>query len=226
MKKVLLTGGSGDIGQKIKICFEHNGYQVTAPKHSELDLEDYNSIEQFFSENSCDYEIFIHCAGNNTPELIDNIDFGNIEKTARINYLSFIKIMKHISPYMCQKNQGKVLAISSLYGSIAREGRLAYVSSKHALQGVIKMYACEYGKYNMLFNCLSPGFVDTKMTRKNNSETTINKMKERIPIGRLARTEEIAEIAYFLCSDKNSYITGQNIIVDGGFMAEGGQHSL
>ena len=226
MKKVFLTGGSGDIGQAIKICFERNGYQVAAPKHSELDLENYDSIEQFFNKNDRNYEIFIHCAGYNLPELIENLDFENIEKTAHVNYLSFIKIMKYLLPYMCKNNYGKVLAISSLYGNVARAGRLAYVSSKHALQGTVKTYACEYSKYNILFNCLSPGFVDTKMTRKNNSQATIIDMEARIPLGRLAKTEEIAETAYYMCSDKNSYITGQNIIVDGGFMAEGGQHSL
>ena len=103
---------------------------------------------------------------------------------------------------------------------------MAYVCSKHALEGVIKTYACEYGRNNILFNCISPGFVDTKMTRKNNSEEKIKKIIERIPLNRLAESIDIAYTAYYLCSDKNTYITGQNIIVDGGFMAEGGQHSL
>ncbi len=134
--------------------------------------------------------------------------------------------MKFLLPYMCKNKYGRVLAISSLYGSVARSGRLAYVSSKHALEGVIKTYACEFGKKNILFNCLSPGFVNTKMTRKNNSKVTIKKIISRIPLNRLARTIDIAQTAYYLCSDKNTYITGQNIIVDGGFMAEGGQHSL
>ena len=226
MKKLFLTGGSGDIGNGIKECFENYGYEVVSPKHSELNLEDYESIDKYFKNNSTDFEVFIHCAGYNNPEIIDNIGLENIEKTAKINYLSFIKILKYLTPYMCKQNYGKVLAISSLYGSVARCGRLAYVSSKHALQGAVKTYACEYGKNNILFNSLSPGFVNTKMTRKNNSEETIQKMAQRIPLNRLADVQDIAETAFYLCSDKNTYITGQNIIVDGGFMAEGGQHSL
>ena len=226
MKKLFLTGGSGDIGNGIRECFAGYGYEVVAPKHAELNLENYESIDSYFKKNSADFEIFIHCAGINNPEPIETISFDNIEKTAKINYLSFIRILKYLTPYMMEQKYGKILAISSLYGSVARCGRLAYVSSKHALQGAVKTYACEYGKYNMLFNCLSPGFVNTQMTRKNNSEETIKKMAQRIPLNRLAEVKDIAETVYYLCSDKNTYITGQNIIVDGGFMAEGGQHSL
>lgn len=224
--KLFLTGGSGDIGSAIKDYFEKNSYCVTAPKHNELDLSNKESINNYFKNNAAEYDIFIHCAGFNNPETIENIKEENLYKTANINYFSFIKIMKFLLPHMCKNNYGKVLAISSLYGSVARFGRLAYVSSKHALEGTIKTYAAEFGKNNILFNCLSPGFVDTKMTRKNNSEEKINKIIERIPINRLAKTVDIAQVAYFLCCDKNTYITGQNIIVDGGFMAEGGQHSL
>ncbi len=223
---VFLTGGSGDIGSAIKDCFEKNGYNVISPAHSELDLSEKKSIDNYFKNNIAEYDVFIHCAGFNAPALIENLTEENLYKTAEINYFSFIKIMSFLLPYMLKNSYGKVLAVSSLYGSVARCGRLAYVSSKHALEGTIKTYAAEFGRSNILFNCLSPGFVDTKMTRKNNSEEKIRKMIERIPLNRLATTVDIAQTAYYLCSDGNTYITGQNIIVDGGFMAEGGQHSL
>ncbi len=224
--KVFLTGGTGDIGSAIKECFKKNGYDVIAPSRAELNLEESDSIERYFQNNSNEFNIFVHCAGYNNPMLIKDMEFSNIEKTAKINYLSFIQIMKYILPDMVKNKYGKVLAISSLYGSFARQGRLAYVTSKHALQGAVKTYACEYGKDNILFNSLSPGFVMTKMTRKNNSDEVIKKLTATIPLERMAETAEIAETVLYLCSDKNSYITGQNIIIDGGCTAEGGMHSL
>lgn len=127
---------------------------------------------------------------------------------------------------MKEKRQGHILAISSLYGTISRRGRLAYAASKHALNGIVKTLACELGEYNILVNSLSPGFVDTVMTRKNNSKEQIDAITGKIPLGRLADVNDIANIAYFLCSSENSYITGQNIIADGGFMAEGGQGNV
>jgi len=223
---IFLTGGSGGIGSAIKEIFEENGHIVIAPSSSELNLEKKEFIDKYFENNHIECEIFIHSAGFNNPALIDDISFENIEKTAQINCNSFIQIMNYLLPYMKEKHYGKVVAISSLYGSFGRSGRLAYVYSKHALQGVIKTYACEYGKDNILFNSLSPGFVDTKMTRKNNSEDAIKKITSMIPVGRMAFPKEIAEIVYYLSSENNSYITGQNITVDGGFTAEGGMHSL
>ena len=72
---------------------------------------------------------------------------------------------------------------------------------------------------------MSPGFVDTQMTRKNNSPEKIELMKKKIPLKRLATVDDIAKTAFYLCSEMNTYVSGQDIIVDGGFMAEGGQNS-
>ena len=75
----------------------------------------------------------------------------------------------------------------------------------------------DLSKYNIFVNTVSPGFVDTDLTRKNLSKEEINQMIRKIPAGRLAKTEDISSIVIYLLSDINSYITGQNIIVDGGF---------
>ena len=223
MKKLFLTGGRGDIGSAIKKVFEDSNYQVIAPSSDELNLEKTFEIKDYFKDKDCDFSVFVHCAGINTPKKLSELSLENIEKTIRINYLSFYELVKILSPKMIEKKQGKIVAISSVYGLVARVGRLAYTSSKHALNGCVKNLACELAKDNILVNCVSPGFVNTKMTAKNNSAEKIQQMIEKIPMNRLASVEEIANVVYFLCSEKNSYITGQNIIADGGFMASGGQ---
>jgi 3-oxoacyl-[acyl-carrier protein] reductase len=88
---------------------------------------------------------------------------------------------------------------------------------------MIKSLALEYGKYGVKCNTLSPGFVDTKLTRQNNDEATIKSFANKVPLGKLASVNDIAEIAYFLCSDHNKYINGQNIIADGGYTTGGFQ---
>lgn len=225
MKNVFLTGANGNIGGSIKKLFENNGYEVIAPGREELNLEDLTAVKKFFENNKLEVDVIIHCAGFNSPKMLEDLTTEDVEKTAKINYMSFFEIVKALSPYMKEKNSGHILAISSLYGSIARGGRLAYVASKHALNGVVKTLACELGEYNILVNALSPGFVDTQMTRKNNSPEKINLMEKKIPLKRLATVEDIAKTAFYLCSENNTYISGQDIIVDGGFMAEGGQNS-
>ena len=117
------------------------------------------------------------------------------------------------------KNQkwGRIVFISSLYGIVSRERRIAYSSSKNALNGLCKSLAIELGEDNILVNCVAPGYVMTDMTRKNLSEEEINAITNNIPTRRFQTTEDIANITAFLCSDLNQSITGQLIAVDGGF---------
>ncbi len=221
-KKVFLTGGRGDIGSAIKKVFEEHGYSVTAPNSQELNLKNKDEIEKYFSNKENSFDVIVHCAGINNPDTIDNLTYENVETTAKINYMSFFEIVKILSPKM---SNGKIVAISSLYGTISRKGRLAYTASKAALEGCVKTLCCELADKNILVNAVSPGFVDTKLTSKNNTKEKIKQLEGKIPLKRLAKTEEIANVVYFLCSEQNTYISGQNIVVDGGLLAEGGQGS-
>ena len=129
------------------------------------------------------------------------------------------------SNYSCLKELSSIVAISSLYGNLARKGRSSYVSSKHALNGFIKNLAIEMApKVNA--NLVSPGFVLTKMTKKNNSQKKLNKIKSMIPMKRFARSSEIASLTYFLTTKDASYISGSNFVIDGGFSSGGFQNII
>lgn len=221
MKRVFITGGNGDIGSSIVEIFKINGYEVVSPNSKELDLRDSKLIKEYFNHNN-NFDIFIHCAGINNPSIIEDLDFNNIKETMQINTFSFYEILKTLIPYQ-KINGGYILAISSIYGQISRAGRTAYTMSKHALIGLIKTAAIELGKYNIKVNALSPGFVDTNLTRKNNNDEKIKIINESIPLGSIAKPTDIANVSYFLCSEKNTYITGQDITVDGGFICGGFQ---
>ena len=117
-----------------------------------------------------------------------------------------------------QKNKwGRIVNISSAYSFLAREGRSAYSSSKAGLDALTRSLAVEYSSDNILVNSVAPGFVDTELTRKNNSKSEIEKICSSIPMRRLASSDEIAKIVFFLSSEENTYITGQTIVADGGF---------
>ena len=85
------------------------------------------------------------------------------------------------------------------------------------MNGLTRTAAIELGRYGILVNAISPGYIDTDLTRQNNTPEEIKKIIGTIPLGRMAETKEIAEFVEFLCSEKNSYITGQTLIIDGGF---------
>lgn len=219
--KVFLTGASGDIGKAIKLKLESVGYIICSPMRQELNLASIHSIDNYFKNNDKDFDVVIHCAGRNNPENIENVDFVNHLLTQDVNINSFYRVMQNIIPFLKKKKFGYVLGISSLYGSISRDKRSSYAMSKHSMNGFIQTLATELGSYNVLANSLSPGFVDTKMTRQNNNQDQIKILESKIPLGKLASPEDIAEVAYFLCSKNNKYISGQDIVVDGGFMAGG-----
>ncbi len=222
MKNVLILGGNGEIGSAIKDKFRVKGYAVTAPRSSELDLSDLTAAAEF-NTSTAGFDVIIQCAGINNPVKIKDLEIDLIRQTLNINILSFVEIVKANIPYFEKQKSGHILGISSIYGTVAREGRAAYVMSKHAMNGFIKTCAIELGKYNVKCNTLSPGYVNTKLTSKNNSEETIEGFRKKIPLGELAKPDFMAEIAYFLCSEENKYINGQDIIADGGFLCGGFQ---
>ncbi len=218
-KILFITGGQGGIGRGIIKKFKAAGFKVISPTSRELDLSSPAGIKAYFKKFTLKIDVFIHCAGVNWPETIAKMDGVKLEKTMEINALSFARLIKVFYGNFKAKKAGHILAISSLWGFSSRPGRGAYAASKHALNGLVKTLALELGPLNVKVNALSPGFVNSRMTVVNNSAKIINSWKKQIPLGRLAQANDIANVAYFLCSPENSYLTGQNIVVDGGFSA-------
>lgn len=215
-QRVFLTGGSRGIGKKIKEIFEKSGAEVIAPTHQQLDLNDLCSIEDYF-ENDNDFDIFVHCAGINKLAGIEEIDNTIINDVFNVNCFSAIEIIKHISKSMKKKNNGKIVFISSLYAIVSRERRIAYSASKNAITGVMKSLCLELAENNILINSVAPGYVMTDMTKQNLSNEEIDNIKKQIPLGRFQSEEDIANMVVYLCSEYNNSMTGQIIVVDGGF---------
>jgi 3-oxoacyl-[acyl-carrier protein] reductase len=100
---------------------------------------------------------------------------------------------------------------------VTKEQRAAYSTVKSGLNGLTRTLAVELGPSNVLVNAVGPGYVETELTRQNNSPEDLKRIANSIPLGRLAQPAEIAKFVAFLCSDDNSYTTGQLLLIDGGF---------
>ncbi len=220
-KKILLLGASGGIGSSISSCLRQKGYTVISPSRKDLDLACKTSIDGYFARHAGDFYAVVHSAGYNVPKPLDTLCTEDVLLTGQVNCVSLFEVLKYVLPYMKKNGEGAIVAISSIYGYSARPGRLAYVTSKHALNGLIKSLAVELGSFNIRVNAVSPGYVDTALTRKNNDAATRERLITQIPLGRMASGAEIASAVCFLVGDESSYITGQNLLVDGGFMAGG-----
>ncbi len=216
MKDVLILGASGGIGKAIASKFETMGHKVFSPTKIEIDLRNPKDIG-----HNKKVQILINCAGINPTKSFEKVGDEEFNEVLKTNFMGFFNIVKQVSPHMRQLGGGYILNISSLYGFISRKNRIMYATSKHAANGMVKTLALELAQDNIKVNCLSPGFVMTKMTTMNNNKKKIESWQKKIPMGRLATPQDIAEVAYFLCSEQNSYITGQDIVVDGGYSIGG-----
>lgn len=223
MKNLFITGGNGEIGKAIVNTFSENGYTIIAPNSKELDCSSNDSIKNYFkSFKGLPIAAFVHCAGVNNPKKFQDVLPETIFNTIQINTLSFLYITQHLSSFF-ENDQTRIAAISSIYGSISRSKRIEYATSKHGLNGMVQSLAIELAQRNILVNAISPGFIETKLTYKNNSPEIVAQLVACIPLKKLGQPKYVADLAYFLCSEKNIFITGQNIIIDGGYLAGGFQ---
>ena len=223
MSTLLLTGGSGEIGGAISKKFQSRGWQVISPTRAEMDLSDIGSISAYMNQLKIPIDVFVHCAGFNEPKAAGVLTHEDVQTTMQINALSFYDIILHLLGNFKQKKKGVILAISSIYGGYSRKGRLAYVASKHALNGMVKTLALELGEFNIRVNGVAPGFVNTRMTYKNNSPETIEMLKKRIPMGNLIYREEVDNLSCFMCGDESNFINGEIITIDSGYTVGLGQ---
>lgn len=214
---VLVTGGSRGIGRAVAEVLNVRGWQVLAPSRQELDLADPSSVGAFLSSLTTEVDGLVLNAGVNSPRDLGALSFEEWNKVHQVNETSAFQLVSGLVPMMAQRGRGRLVAITSAYTARSREGRAAYSASKSGLEALMRSVAVEYSSSGVMANSVAPGFVDTDLTRQNNTDETIMRLLERVPVGRLAEPKEIAEAVAFLMSDDNRYITGHTLNVDGGF---------
>ena len=216
-KTVLLTGGSRGIGKAIFNEIKDK-FNVLTPSREELDLSDLNSIDNYF-KTSADIDILINNAGINIIKEIESILDEDIQQVNTVNLVAPLKLIQNCVKFMKTKKAGKIVNISSIWGVRSKEKRTLYSATKFGLIGQTKALARELGEYNILINAICPGFTATDLTMQSLSKEELKNIQDEIPLKRLATPSEIAKSVKFLISDDNSYITGQTLVVDGGFTA-------
>lgn len=235
-KRVVVTGGTRGIGAEISKLFAAEGanvictgrqqadldvLQTNAPdnlSYVPLDLENQDSLMAFvqYIRNFGSLDVLVNNAGINKINRIHNIALADFRSVMEVNVNGPFQISK-IAGEMMREKGGHILNIASIWSSITREGRTSYSTSKAALAGLTRSLAVDLADSGVLVNSVSPGFTATELTANSLTVEEIADLESKIPCKRMAEPKEIAELVLFLCSDKNTYITGQNIFIDGGF---------
>ncbi len=217
MPIALVTGGSRGIGSGIVRKLEASGWQVLAPDRRALDLGNSESIEAFLDSLPHPPYGLVLSAGVNTPRPFVEVSRAEWDEIHEVNVAGAVQLLQGIVPLMVAEGGGRIVAVSSLYATRARHSRAPYSASKAALEAVVRTVAVEFGLDGVLANCVAPGFVDTDMTRRNNSAEVLKEIVARIPVGRLLDIDDVSRAVTFLLSPDNTAITGQTLVVDGGF---------
>lgn len=236
-KTAIVTGGTRGIGRSIVLHLLESGCdviytgtkkQIKSPvagaMYEQLDLFDEKSIERFFEDvvrRTPKIDILINNAGINIIEPIDEIKDDNWEKVLTVNLTGTMRLMRAVAKVMKKNNTGgKILNISSIFGVVSKSKRNVYSASKAGVIGLTRASALDLAPYNILVNALCPGFTSTDLTSSVLSEKEMKELSSKVPLGRFADVSEVAKIAVMLCSDLNTYITGQTVVVDGGVTAQ------
>ena len=217
-KTALVTGASGGIGKSIKESLINEQIEVISPSRSELDLSSSESIDNFLTNLSKSIDILVNNAGILKVGKHNELSSSDFQEILQVNVIAPFVLMSKLSDSMKENKFGRIVNISSIWSQVSREGRSIYSASKAAVDSLTRSFALELSSYNILVNSIAPGYVNTELIKKNNSQTELDYIKKNIPLGRFAETSEIANLVTFLCSEKNSYTTGQVITIDGGYI--------
>ncbi len=237
--EVIVTGGSSGIGRSISIGLINQGAIVTVldvkkPKLNNLknlnyincDLDDNKSIKKALSayfKKTKYINGLINCAGITISDEALTYNFLNWSNTLNINLSAPFFLCQEVAKKMIkEKISGSIINFTSIGAEEGFENNPAYAASKGGLKALTKSLATEWGKYNIRVNNIVPGYTNTPMNKKSwNDNKLMKKRAERTSLNRWAKPEEMLGPTIFLLANESSYVTGSDLIVDGGWTSKG-----
>lgn len=236
---VLVTGATRGIGAALADLFDSVGASLILTGTCEEQIEELNeqhrntrrlyvaldftvemSFELFLDRICSEFavDVCINNAGINRIEMVDQSVQSHFDDVLDVNLRAPFRICRALIPGMKSRQYGRIVNIASIWSVITKSGRASYAASKAGLIGFTRTLSVETAPYNILVNSVSPGFTRTELTNRSLSAEEQARLAAQIPAGRLAEPKEIAVAVLFAASRENSYMTGQNLIVDGGFV--------
>lgn len=237
-KVAIITGGASGIGASLAKLFTAEGATVIAADINQDALDQIsthenihgmkldvtseenwqtlvNNIEKQFGK----IDILINNAGVSSEKSIQQIDYKDWELLSKINGFGTLLGLKYIIPIMEKYKTGSIVNLSSVTAQVGM-GLNSYTASKGSVRAITKAAAAEFGRKGVRVNAVFPGVIETPMTA--NLESSADQLKQinaMTPLGRLGKPEEVANAILFLASDEASYITGAELVIDGGYSA-------
>jgi 3-oxoacyl-[acyl-carrier protein] reductase len=242
-KVALVTGASRGIGRAIAVDLARHGATLALvgrdsaalaetaaesaaagtglePSVQTADVSDPAAVDAFVAATVKAFgriDIAIANAGQSVDGLLVRLKPADIDRMLDVNLKSALYLVSAVSRTMMKQRSGAIVLISSIVGVAGNAGQAAYAASKAGLLGLAKSAAKELGSRNVRVNAVAPGLIETAMTAAMPQEARAHYLAT-IPLGRAGTPEDVSGVVTFLCSDAARYVTGQTIVVDGGFL--------
>lgn len=240
-KTVIVTGGSRGIGKEIAEYFAKSSAKIaiidvledsikeTVDEFTNNgwickgyvgDVTDNQKIGNIFKEINSEFgsiDVLVNNAGITRDALILKMKEADWDSVISVNLKGAFNCTQKAARYMLKQRSGSIINIASVVGIMGNAGQANYSASKAGIIGLTKSTAKEFAVRNVRCNAIAPGFIETAMTGQLSDEV-VKKYAEVIPLKRMGKAKDIAEVCLFLASDKSTYITGQVINVDGGMI--------
>lgn len=214
---VIMIDFNEEEGRKKEKVLQQEGYPV---KFYRADVTNFQAVEKLAEEIVAEFgkiDVLINNAGITRDAMLTKMDETSFTQVLAVNVTGVFNCTKAVVPYMIEKGRGKIINTSSVSGIYGNIGQTNYAASKAAVIGMTKTWAKELGRKGICVNAVVPGFIETEMV-KTVPEKIIDRMKKMIPLGRLGRPEDIANVYLFLASPESDYVNGAVIHADGGII--------
>jgi 3-oxoacyl-[acyl-carrier protein] reductase len=215
---LILTGTDKDKIEELNRKAKHD--KQTSMKYYAVDFTNTQSTDTFIKaiEAYQKIDVCINNAGINRINFLDETLLEDWQDILKVNLEAPFRLTRAVSQLMKKNRYGRIVNIASIFGVISKARRSIYSTTKFGLRGLTVTSAIELAPYNVLVNSVSPGFVQTELTKRILNDEEMKSLALQIPVGRFAEPDEISRVILFLASSLNTYLTGQNIVVDGGFV--------
>jgi 3-oxoacyl-[acyl-carrier protein] reductase len=242
-KVAVVTGASRGIGRAIAIEFAAQGAELAIVGRDAAaldetaaaigaargearvlkwvaDVTDAAAVGALVNETTAAFgriDIAVANAGQALDGLLVRMKPEDLDRVLDVNLKSAFYLVTAVARPMMKQRAGSIVLVSSIVGLGGNTGQAAYAASKAGLLGLAKSAAKELGSRNVRVNAVAPGLIETAMT-ESMSEQARSHFVATIPLGRAGTPEDVSGVVSFLCSDAARYVTGQTIVVDGGFL--------